>query len=298
MTELGRLLTAMVTPFDESGEVDYEGAQRLALALLESGSDGLVVAGTTGESPTLTHDEKLRLYAAVKEAVGGRGAVVAGTGNNSTQMTVDLTREASRTGVDGILAVVPYYNRPPQEGQFRHFEAVAAATELPVILYNVPSRTGVNMTDETANRLSRIDNIVGTKEASGDLEQIRRIIEGAKDGFRVWSGADEDTCAIVAAGGYGAIGVITHLVGRQVADMIEYAAAGRMAEAEAIHERHVPLIRALFSVSSPIPLKYAMNQLGFRVGSLRLPLCEPDDEAAERIMAEVRRHTIDLAVAV
>ena len=298
MVEIGRLLTAMVTSFAPDGSVDYASAKRLALALLDSGSDGLVVAGTTGESPTLTHDEKLRLFAEVKEAVAGRGAVIAGTGTNDTAGSVELTREAERTGVDGVLLVVPYYNRPSQEGLARHFQAIASATRLPCIPYNVPSRTGVNMTAETTIRLSAVDNIVGIKEASGDLGQIARIIEGAGQGFRVWSGADEDTLPILGVGGYGAVSVISHLVGRQIREMIESAVAGRSEEAARIHRRLLPLIRAIFLVTNPIPLKYVLGQLGFPVGGLRLPRCEPDADTGERIMAEVRRHRIDLPVAV
>ena len=298
MSEIGRLLTAMVTPFAADGSVDYEAAQRLALALLDSGSDGLVVAGTTGESPTLTHDEKLRLFAEVKSAVGERGAVIAGAGSNSTAESVELTREAERTGVDGVLLVVPYYNKPTQEGLARHFEAIAAATKLPCIPYNVPSRTSVNMTAETTVRLSQIDNIVGIKEASGNLVQISRIIAGAPEGFRVWSGSDEDTLPILKLGGYGAVSVISHLVGRQVRAMIEDSVAGRGEEATSTHQRLLSLIDALFTVANPIPVKYALGQLGCSVGGLRLPLCEPDASTAERIMAEVRRHRIDLPVAV
>ena len=298
MPEIGRLLTAMVTPFAPDGSVDYEAAQRLAFALLDSGSDGLVVAGTTGESPTLTHEEKLRLYAEVKSAVGERGAIIAGTGTNSTAASIELTREAEQTGVDGVLLVVPYYNKPTQEGLARHFEAIAAATKLPCIPYNVPSRTSGNMTAETTVRLSQIDNIVGIKEASNDLEQNRRIIEGAAEGFRVWSGSDEDTLPILELGGYGAVSVISHLVGRQVRGMIDDSTAGRAEEATSTHERLLSLIDALFIVANPIPVKYALGQLGCSVGGLRLPLCEPDATTGERIMAEVRRHQIDLPVAV
>ncbi len=298
MSEIGRLLTAMVTPFASDGSVDYESAKRLALALLDSGSDGLVVAGTTGESPTLTHDEKLRLFAEVKGAVGDRGAVVAGTGSYNTAASVELTREAERTGVDGALLVTPYYNKPTQEGLVRHFQAIAAETTLPCILYNVPGRTCVNMEAETTVRLAAVENIVGIKEASGDLSQIARIIERAGDSFRVWSGADEDNLPILEAGGYGAVSVISHLVGRQIHGMIEDVLAGRSEEASAIHERLLPLVRGLFLVTSPIPLKHALGQLGFPAGGLRLPLCEPDAATGERIMAEVRRHQIDLAVSV
>lgn len=298
MPEIGRLLTAMVTPFAEDGSVDYDAARRLALALLDSGSDGVVVAGTTGESPTLTHEEKLRLFAEVKSAVSERGAVIGGTGTFSTAETVALNREAEKTGIDGVLMVTPYYNKPTQEGLERHFRAAAEATRLPCILYNLPGRTGLNMTAETTVRLSEVENIVGIKEGSGDLTQIARIVEGARAGFRVWSGADEDTLPILSVGGYGVVSVISHLVGAQVQEMIEAYLSGRVEEAARIHRRHLPLIKALFAVTNPIPVKYALRQLGFPVGGLRLPLCDPDKETAERIMAEVRRHQIDLAVAV
>ena len=298
MPEFGRLLTAMVTPFAADGSLDYDAAKQLALALIDSGSDGLVVAGTTGESPTLTHDEKLRLFAEVKAAVGGRGAVIAGTGTNNTAESVELTREAERTGADGVLAVTPYYNKPTQEGLFRHFRAIAEATSLPLILYNLPGRTCINMTDETTIRLSQIENIAGIKEASGDFGQIARIVEGARDGFRVWSGADEDTLPMLAAGGYGVISVASHLVGRQLRAMIDDHVAGRTDAAARAHRRLLPLIDALFCVTNPIPLKYALRQLGVPVGEPRLPLCEPDEATGARIMAEVRRHQIDLPVAV
>ena len=298
MTELGRLITAMVTPFTPDGAVDYDAARRLAVALLESGSDGLLVAGTTGESPTLTHDEKLRLFSEVISAAGNRGAVVAGTGTYNTAESVEFTREASNTGVDAVLAVTPYYNKPPQEGLYRHFAAIAEATALPLIMYNIKGRTGVNMTAETMVRLSQIENIAGVKEASNDHEQIGTVIREARPGFRVWSGADEDNLAVLELGGYGAISVISHLVGRQLKSMFDDAVAGRREEAHRAHERLLPLIEALFLTSNPIPVKYALNQLGFAVGGYRLPLCEPDDDTAQRIMAEVRRHKIDLPVAV
>jgi 4-hydroxy-tetrahydrodipicolinate synthase len=298
MIQPGRLLTAMVTPFAADGSVDYDAARRLAIALLDSGSDGVLVAGTTGESPTLTHDEKLRLFSEVKSAVGERGAVVAGTGTYNTAESVELTREASNTGVDAILAVTPYYNKPPQEGMYRHFAAIAEATSLPVIMYNIKSRTGVNMEADTMVRLSQIENIAGVKEASGDFEQIGRAISETRKGFRVWSGADEDTLTVLELGGYGVIAVISHLVGRQVKSMIDDTLAGKLDSAHATHERLLPLIEALFCVSNPIPVKYALGQLGFPAGGWRLPLCEPDAASAERIMAEVRRHQIDLPVAV
>ncbi|MGB2694055.1 MAG: 4-hydroxy-tetrahydrodipicolinate synthase [Dehalococcoidia bacterium] len=298
MADFGRLITAMVTCFADDGSVNYGATGQLALALLDSGSDGVLVAGTTGESPTLTHEEKLRLFAEVKSAVGERGAVIAGTGTFNTAETVELTREAERTGVDGVLMVTPYYNKPTQEGLVRHFRAAAEATSLPCIVYNLPGRTSLNMTAETTIRLSQIDNIVGIKEASNDLTQIARIVEGVGEGFRVWSGADEDTLPILSVGGYGVVSVSSHLVGTQLKRMIDDYVAGRAEDAARIHRQHLPLIKALFTVTSPIPVKYALRQLGFPVGGLRLPLCDPDGETAERIMAEVRRHEIDLAVAV
>ena len=297
--DIGRLLTAMVTPFDGEGRVDHEQARSLARALLDSGSDGLVVAGTTGEAPTLSHDEKLKLFAVVREAVGDRGAVLAGTSTNNTAASVELSREAEGTGVDGLLLTAPYYNKPTQEGLYRHFEAIAGATRLPCVLYNIPSRTGVNMTAETTVRLSRVPNIVGVKEASGDLVQIARIVEDAGEGFRVWSGDDAMTLPILAVGGYGVIAVVAHLVGAQMRRMIDDYLAGRTAEAAAVHRRLLPLMQILMTAASnPAPVKYALNQIGFRVGATRLPLVEPDEAAAERITAEVRRHQIDLTVKV
>ena len=297
--EIGRLLTAMVTPFDDEGQVDYEQARRLARALLDSGSDGLVIAATTGEGPTLTNDEKLKLFAAVKEAVNGRAAVIAGTGTNNTAASIELSQEAERSNVDGLLLTVPYYNRPTQDGLYRHFEAIVRATRLPCILYNIPSRTGVNMTAETTLRLSRVPNIVGIKEASGDLAQIARIIDDAGDDFRLWSGDDALTLPILALGGYGVIAVVSHLAGVQLHRIIDDYLAGRTADAARGHRRLLPLMQTLMiEASNPAPVKYALNQVGFRVGAPRLPLVEPDGDAAERIVAEVRRSRIDLAVAV
>ncbi len=297
--EIGRLLTAMVTPFDDEGQVDYEQARRLARALLDSGSDGLLVAGTTGEAPTLTHDEKLKLFAAVKEVVDGRAAVIAGTGTNNTAASIELSQEAERIGVDGLLLTVPYYNKPTQDGLYRHFEAIARATRLPCILYNIPSRTGVNMTVETTLRLSRVPNIVGIKEASGDLAQIARIIDDAGEDFRLWSGDDAMTLPILAVGGYGVIAVVSHLTGAQLHRIIDDYLAGRTADAASGHRRLLPLMQTLMTAASnPAPVKYALNQVGFQVGAPRLPLVEPEGDAAERIVAEVRRSRIDLAVAV
>jgi 4-hydroxy-tetrahydrodipicolinate synthase len=299
VAQIGRLLTAMVTPFTPEGGVDYAQAGRLALALLESGSDGVVVAGTTGEAPTLTIEEKLRLFTEVKRAVGGAGAVIAGTSSNNTAESVELSREAERTGVDGLLLTCPYYNKPTQEGIFRHFEAIARATSLPCILYNIPGRTSVNIAAETIVRLSRIPNIAGVKEASGNLEQVAHVVENTREDFLVWSGNDGDTLPMLSVGGYGVICVVSHLVGNQMKGMIEAYLAGRVEEAARIHRSLLPLMSTLMTASSnPIPIKHALNVVGFQVGGLRLPLCEPDQAAGEKIAAEVKRHRIDLPVTV
>jgi 4-hydroxy-tetrahydrodipicolinate synthase len=293
---LGRLLTAMVTPFDARGEVDYQQARRLALALLNSGSDGVVVAGTTGESPTLSRDERMRLFAEVKSAVGGRGAVVAGTGNNDTRESTEFTREAEKIGVDACLLVVPYYNRPTQQGLFEHFEAIARSTKLPCIIYNVPSRTVTNLAADTMISLSRIDNIVGVKEASGNLGQIAEIIQGTKEDFLVYSGNDGDTYPILALGGYGIISVASHLVGIQIRDMIDKFLEGKFLEAAGLHRQLLPIVNALFVVSNPVPLKWALNYVGFPVGKPRLPLVEPDEKSAGIVKAALKNYKIDLPI--
>ncbi len=296
MKKLGRLLTAMVTSFNEEGKVDYEQTKKLALALLNSGSDGLVVSGTTGESPTLSREEKLRLFTEVKSAVGERGAVIAGTGSYNTAESLELTKEAERIGVDACLLVVPYYNKPTQAGLYQHFKTIAQGTSLPCIIYNVPARTVVNLSADTVIKLSQIDNIIGVKEASGNLDQIAKIISGAKDGFLIWSGNDNDTFSIIALGGYGIISVASHLVGNQIKKMIDSFISGKVTEAANIHRRLLPLVNALFIVSNPIPLKYALNHVGFNVGKLRLPLTEPDEKSAAFIKDTLKNYKIDLPV--
>jgi 4-hydroxy-tetrahydrodipicolinate synthase len=286
----------MVTPFDKKGEVDLKQAKRLAQALLKSGSEGLVVSGTTGESPTLSKEEKLHLFAEVKSAAGKQGTVVANTGNYSTRESIELTREAEKVGVDAILLVVPYYNKPTQEGLFQHFKAIAEGTRLPCILYNVPSRTVTSLSAETVIRLSQVDNIVGIKEASGNLEQIARIIQGAGKDFLVWSGNDSDTLPILALGGWGVISVASHLVGNQIREMIEKFLSAKTAEAAEIHRKLLPLINALFIVSNPIPVKYALDYIGFPAGKPRLPLTEPDEKSKAMIEATLRNYHIDLPV--
>jgi len=294
MNKLGRLLTAMVTPFDSQGKVDYQQARNLAQALLNSGSDGLVLSGTTGESPTLNFEEKLRLFTEVKSAIANRGTIVAGTGTYNTRESQELTKEAEKVGVDACVLVVPYYNRPPQQGLFEHFNAIAQATTLPCILYNVPSRTGTNLAADTVIKLSQIDNIIGVKEASGNLRQIAEIIQGAKGDFLVYSGNDSDTLPILTLGGYGVVSVASHLVGIQIKDMMEKFLNGETQEAASIHRHLLPLINALFVVTNPVPVKYALNYLGFPVGKPRLPLIEPDEKSAEIVRAALKNYKIDL----
>lgn len=296
MNELGRLLTAMVTPFKSDGEVDYQQARNLTQALLDSGSDGVVVSGTTGESPTLTAEEKLKLFSEIKSQMAGKGTLVAGTGSYDTRESQQLTKEAEKVGVDACLLVTPYYNRPTQQGLFEHFKAIASATALPCILYNVPSRTVTNITADTVIRLSQIDNIVGIKEASGNLGQVAGIIQGTGDDFLVYSGNDGDTFSILAMGGYGAISVTSNLVGKQTKEMMEKLLAGEVQEAASIHRNLLPLIGALFIVPNPVPVKYALNYLGFPVGKPRLPLVEPDAKSAEIIQATLKNYKIDLPI--
>ena len=254
MKQLGRLLTAMVTPFDEKGAVNYEQAKKLALALLESGSDGVVVAATTGESPTLVREEEARLFTEVKSALGGRGNIIAYTGSNSTAEAVSATKAAEKIGVDACLSVVPYYNKPTQEGIYQHFKTIAENTSLPIIMYNIPSRVVIKMTVETIVRLSQIDNIVGVKEASGDMGLVAHTLNNASKDFRIWSGNDNDTFHIMALGGYGVIGVTTHLAGRQIKQMMDYILNSKLAEAAAIHRHLLPLVDALFIEPSPAPI--------------------------------------------
>ena len=296
MEELGRLITAMVTPFDDRGQPDYLKARSLASALLDSGSDGVIVSGTTGESPTLNTEEKLRLFGEIKEEIGERGSVIAGTGNYSTTETIELSQEAEKIGVDGVLLVVPYYNKPPQEGLYQHFKSIAEHVNLPCMLYNVPSRTSLNMTDQTTLRLSHVDNIVGVKEASSDLSQIARIIDGAPSDFRVWSGNDDETFPIMAMGGYGVVSVLSHLVGSQIKHMMGLLLEGDVEQAGAEHRRLLPIFKIMFTVANPIPIKYSLNQVGFQVGTPRLPLVNPDEQVAVTIDQVVSNYKIDLPI--
>jgi 4-hydroxy-tetrahydrodipicolinate synthase len=273
MNKLGTIVTAMITPFDASGEVDYREAARLAAWLVERGNDGLVIAGSTGEGQTLTPDERARLFAAVKEEVGDRAAVIANAGSNDTRDSVRSVKAAEKAGADGILAVVPYYNKPPQSGMIAHFSAIAQATPLPIVIYNIPGRTAVNMLPETLLELARRHkNIAGVKESSGDLKQIGFILRDRAPGFTVWAGDDHLFLPCLAMGADGVVGVASHLCSREYVAMVAAYRNGDAAEAARIHGSLLPLIDTLFATTSPIPVKWAMKQLGFNVGECRLPL--------------------------
>ena len=284
----GPVITAMATPFREDGAVDYDRAGELARRLVDTGSTGIVVAGTTGESPTLTDGEKLQLLRVVREAVAGRAAVLAGTGTYDTAHSVHLSREAQRAGADGLLVVVPYYNRPTQEGLYRHFKTVAESTDLPVLMYNIPGRTGTNMLPETVARLSEVRNIAGIKEASGSLDQVSEIRRRTPEHFLIYSGDDSLTLPYLSVGAVGIVSVASHLVGREIAEMIAHFQAGRVEEARRIHLRLFPLFRALFVAPNPVPLKAALEMAGFPVGKPRLPLVEATPKEREQIAAAMR----------
>ena len=293
--QLGRFLTAMVTPYTEDGEVDIPHARRLAAHLIRSGNDGLVLSGTTGEAPLLDENELVRLWEGVKQEVGDSATIVAGTGTNNTRHSVALTRLAEKAGVDAVLAPTPYYLKPPQEGIYRHMRAIAESTSLPVIIYNIPGRSVVNMSVETILRCAEVSNIVGDKEASGDLAHTAAIMQAAPD-FKIWSGNDNDNFHIWAMGGYGAVSVTGHIVAGQQQRMFKLLQDGRISEAAAIHRRLVALTDACFLNGSPSTIRYVLRQLGFAIGEPRLPVVEPDEAMGARIMAEVVKHELDVPV--
>ena len=272
MKSLGRIFTAMITPFDQRGAVDVEEAVRIATFLVDRGNDGVVVAGTTGESPALETDEKLALFAAIKKALPDATIIAGSTGNN-THHSVELTKAAEQTGVDAILATVPYYNKPTHDGLLRHFGAIAESTRLPVVLYNVPSRTGMNMLPATVHELAqRHANIVAVKESTGDAQQMSALVRDARDGFTVWAGDDYFFLPTLALGGYGVVSVAGHICSRELRAMAEAFDAGDVATASRIHRELSALFAALFTITSPIPVKWAMNELGFKAGECRSPL--------------------------
>ncbi|MBP2642608.1 MAG: dapA 2 [Firmicutes bacterium] len=286
MKSFGRVLTAMVTPFNEDYTVNYQAAAKLANYLVDNGSDGIVVAGSTGESSTMTHEEELKLFATVLDAVGDRAVIVAGTGSNDTKTSIDHTRQAEKLGVHGAMLVAPYYNKPPQQGFYQHFKAVAESTQLPVIIYNIPGRCGANILPETIIRLSEIKNIVAVKEASGSMDQVAEIVRNTK--LSVYSGDDALTLPILSLGGVGIISVAAHLVGKDMQEMVTAFLAGNIVKAQEIHQKLMPLFKSLFVTTNPIPVKTAVNLLGLKAGPLRLPLVPPSEKETEVIKTAMR----------
>ena len=276
--DFGRLLTAMVTPFLDNGEVDYAEVKRLAVHLIENGNDSILVCGTTAETPTLTHEEKVNIVKTVKEAVGERAKIVVGTGTNCTRTTIEATKEMEALGADGILVVEPYYNKPSQEGMYQHFKAVAEATSLPIILYNIPGRCGVNMTPELIARLAQIPNIVAVKEAGGSVEQVSKIRTLVPDDFVIYSGDDSLTLPMMSVGAYGVISVAAHVAGKEIRAMIDAYVAGNVVEAAQWHKKLYPIFKSLFITANPVPVKYALSQVGFGNGKVRLPLVEANEK--------------------
>lgn len=286
--DFGRLITAMVTPFDSNLQVDWPQVRKLVDYLIEEQqSDTLVVSGTTGESPTLTDEEKLELFRVTVEQANGRCKIIAGTGSNDTAHSIHLTKEAEKIGADGVLLVAPYYNRPSQEGLYRHFKAIAESTKLPVMLYNIPSRTGINVDAETTLRLAELPNVVATKEAHADFDLISRLVAGAPEGFRVYSGDDILTLPMMSVGCYGIVSVASHVIGKDMKAMIQSFVTGNVQEAAAAHARLRPVFQGLFNcphrVPNPVPVKVALELHGIHAGGVRLPLVEATPSEREFI---------------
>ncbi|MBC1723812.1 4-hydroxy-tetrahydrodipicolinate synthase [Listeria seeligeri] len=285
--DLGKVITAMVTPIHpDKNKVCKKRIHHLVNHLIENGSDGLVIAGTTGESPTLSHDEKIKLFRQVIETNDGRAKLIAGTGSNNTAETIEFTKEVAELGgIDAVLIVAPYYNKPNQDGLYAHFAAVAEASSLPVVIYNIPGRSVVNIEPETIIRLAKLPNIIGVKESSGDLENISKIIADTSDDFLVYSGDDSLTLPILSVGGDGVISVASHIVGNEMQEMIQAFEKGEVTKAASIHRKLLPLMNGLFAVPNPAPTKYLLNQQGLSVGSVRLPLVDLNAEQGTKLQA-------------
>lgn len=272
MVHFGRVSTAMVTPFDKKGHIDFVKTTQLINHLIENGTDSIVVAGTTGESPTLTKEEKLALFSHVVKVVNKRVPVIAGTGSNNTYASIDLSKKAEQIGVDAIMIVAPYYNKPNQEGLYQHFKAIAESSILPVMVYNIPGRSSVNISPETIVRLAEIPNIIAVKEASGDLNAMTHIIANTDDDFLLYSGDDGLTLPILAIGGVGVVSVASHVIGREMKEMVEAFIAGENEKAAKMHQELLPKMQSLFAAPNPVPVKTALQLNGLDVGSVRLPL--------------------------
>jgi len=276
--DFGRLITAMVTPFDDQMQIDWNRVEELIDYLIEEQqSDSLVICGTTGESPTLTEQEKLKLFELSVKRANGRCKIIAGTGSNDTAHSIHLSQMAEKLGVDGLLLVAPYYNRPSQEGLYQHFKAIAESVSIPCIIYNVPGRTGVNISADTTIRLSHIPNIVATKDCT-DTNQLTRIVNGAASGFVVYTGEDSLTLPALSVGAYGIVSVVSHVVGKELKAMINAYVQGDVKKAALLHGKLHPVMEGLFCAPNPVPVKYALNVKGFPVGGVRLPLVSLTEE--------------------
>ncbi|QOS99745.1 4-hydroxy-tetrahydrodipicolinate synthase [Brevibacterium sp. JNUCC-42] len=280
MAIFGRIATAMVTPFNGEGQIDWDRTEKLIDYLIATGSDALVVSGTTGESPTLSKQEKLDLFSFSVKKAKGRVKVIAGTGCNDTEASITFTKEAAKTGVDAIMLVAPYYSRTSQEGLYQHFKVISEAVELPIMLYNVPGRTGVNMTAETTLRLAELPNVVCIKEASGNLTQMAQIIEHAPQGFELYSGDDGLTVPVLSIGGVGVVSVTSHVIGLEMKEMVDAFYNGDASRAAALHRKLVPIFEGAFKYPNPTPIKAALNRKGIEVGGVRLPLVDLTEEEA------------------
>lgn len=287
----GRMIPAMITPFDSNREVDFKQCAALGQRLIEGGSDTLLICGTTGESPTIPIDVKIKLFKTMVDAADGQAPVVANVGDNCTADSVEYAKRAQDQGVDGLMAVIPYYNKPPQEGLYQHFKAIADAVELPIILYNIPGRCSINMEAETTLRIARdCPNVVAVKEASGNMDQIKAILDGAPEGFVVYSGDDAKTYDIMKMGGAGVISTIANVAPGRMKEIVDLCANGDFDAAWAAHEKLLPLMKQLFVTSNPILVKAAVNLTGFPVGGVRLPLVDATQEqidALAKVMREV-----------
>ncbi len=279
----GQILTAMVTPFDQNGDIDFQSTRELINYLIDNGTEGLVVAGTTGESPTLTTEEKVELFKFVVEVVDGRVPVIAGTGSNNTRASIELTKQAENTGVDGIMLVVPYYNKPSQEGLYQHFKTIAENTKLPIILYNIPGRSVINMAVDTIVRLSQIPNIVAIKDAAGNLDAMAETISQTPADFSVYTGEDSLTLPAIAIGATGVISVASHIIGNEMQEMITKFKNGKTQEAAADHRRLLPIFKGLFAAPNPSPVKAALNLKGVTVGGTRLPIITLNNEETSQL---------------
>jgi 4-hydroxy-tetrahydrodipicolinate synthase len=277
MIDFGNVITAMVTPFDKQGDVDYKKAIELANYLIDHGTDTILLAGTTGESPTLTHEEEYQLFKKIKYEIGTKALIMAGTGSNCTKTAMNATRKAEECGIDAVLQVVPYYNKPSQEGLYQHFSTIATHTKLPIMLYNIPGRSSAKLEVETIQRLAGVKNIVSIKEASGSVDIIKQLRAALPEKFKIYSGDDALTLSFLEAGAVGVVSVASHCVGIQLQEMVSFYHQEEYIEAEKINKKLKPLFDVLFITSNPVPVKAALRLMGMDVGSVRLPLVEANE---------------------